>query len=99
MSASVVREGEVRAVHHSAHSPGSVMPTYLLQDSGGYIGLLQHPAPNLTAGDEVVLADGRAARVTARIDSWHGSRFAAVLDIRVLPASEDPRRSRQAPDG
>jgi hypothetical protein len=44
------------------------MHTYLLQDSGGYLGLLQHPAPNLTAGDEVVkhVFDRRATLRNAR---------------------------------
>jgi hypothetical protein len=77
----------------------AVMPTYFLQDAGGYLGLLEHPAPNLAVGDDVVLADGRRARVTARIDSWRGSRFAAVLDIVIVSPGQDGRRSSQAPDG
>jgi hypothetical protein len=64
------------------------MPTYCLQGEQGYVGLLEHPAWDLKAGDVVVLGDGRQALVTARIESWRGSRFAAVLEIVLSPESD-----------
>lgn len=36
---------------------------------GDDLGLLEHPAPNLEPGDVVVLADGREAIVTARVET------------------------------
>jgi len=62
-----------------------VMPTYLLQDDYGYVGLLEHPAPNLDAGAVVALPDGRQALVTASIGAGRGSRFAAILEVVLLP--------------
>jgi hypothetical protein len=66
------------------------MPTYCLQGEYGYVGLLEHPAPNLGAGDVVVVGDGRQALVTARIEAWRGSRFAAVLEVVLSPESDSP---------
>lgn len=49
--------------------------TYRLHDTfGDDLGLLEHPAPNLEPGDVVVLADGREALVTARVETSGGSR-------------------------
>jgi hypothetical protein len=59
------------------------MPTYALQDQWGYLGLLEHPAPNLGPGDVVVLPDGRDARVTAAIGAGRYSKLAAVLEVVV----------------
>jgi urease accessory protein UreE len=42
---------------------------YRLHDTTGEdLGLLEHPAPNLEPGDVVVVADGREAVVTARVE-------------------------------
>jgi urease accessory protein UreE len=42
---------------------------YRLHDTtGDDLGLLEHPAPNLEPGDVVVVADGREAVVTARVE-------------------------------
>jgi hypothetical protein len=73
-----------------ADPPRSVMPTYCLQGEYGYVGLLEHPVSNLEAGDVVVLGDGRQALVTARIEPWRGSRFAAVLEVVLSPESDSP---------
>jgi hypothetical protein len=48
------------------------VPTYRLHDTtGDDVGLIEHPAPNVEAGDVVFLADGRETLVTARVGlSW-----------------------------
>jgi hypothetical protein len=49
------------------------MPTYRIHDTAGDdLGLVEHPAPNLEPGDVVVLADGREALVTARVETQPG---------------------------
>jgi hypothetical protein len=53
--------------------------------TGDDIGLLEHPAPNLEPGDVVVLADGRDALVTARVEAERGSPLAALLKVVVAP--------------
>jgi hypothetical protein len=53
-------------------------------------GVLEHPAPNVARGDVVTLSDGRKALVTALIGAGRGSRFAAVLEVIIEPASSDP---------
>ena len=46
---------------------------YRLHDTtGDELGLLEHPAPNLEAGDVVVTRDGREALVTARVEAEQG---------------------------
>jgi hypothetical protein len=90
MNAAVGRMERGGARLDVAVSLRSVMPTYCLQGEYGYVGLLEHPAPNLEAGDIVVLGDGRQALVTARVESWRGSRFAAVLDVVLLTESDSP---------
>jgi hypothetical protein len=42
------------------------------------------PAPNLEPGDVVLLADGREALVTARVETRPG-RLAALLEVVVAP--------------
>ena len=45
------------------------MAIYRLHDTtGDDLGLLEHPAPNIEPGDVVVVADGREAIVTARVE-------------------------------
>jgi hypothetical protein len=61
--------------------------TYRIFDTtGDDLGLLEHPATNLEPGDVVMLADGREALVTARIEA-DGSRFAALLEVAVAPSA------------
>jgi hypothetical protein len=46
------------------------VPTYRLHDTtGDDLGVIEHPAPNVEPGDVVVLADGREALVTARVEA------------------------------
>ena len=64
------------------------MPTYRLHaHDGDDLGLLEHPAPNLEPGDVVLLADGREALVTARVDAERESPLAgaALLEVVVAP--------------
>jgi hypothetical protein len=46
-------------------------------------GLLEHPAPNLEPGDVVVLANGREALVTARVETQPGP-VAAMLEVAII---------------
>jgi hypothetical protein len=49
------------------------VPTYRLHDTTGEdLGLVEHFAPNLEPGDVVVLADGREAIVTTRVEAEPG---------------------------
>lgn len=68
------------------------MPTYCVQDDSGYVGILEHPVPNLEPGDMVTLDDGREALVTARVEGRRGSRFVAVLDVAIAPEPEPDSR-------
>jgi hypothetical protein len=57
------------------------VPTYRLHaHDGDDLGLLEHPARNLEPGDVVVLADGREALVTARVEAQPGP-FEALLEV------------------
>jgi hypothetical protein len=59
------------------------VPTYRLHDTKGEdLGLLEHPAPNLEAGDVVFLPDGRETLVTSRVEGQPGRR-AALLEVAV----------------
>jgi hypothetical protein len=59
------------------------VPTYRVHDTtGDDLGLLEYPAPNLEPGDVVVLADGREARATARVESKPGP-LSALLEVVV----------------
>jgi len=49
-------------------------------------GLLEHPAPNIEPGDVVVVADGRAAIVTARVEAEPGwGQLIALLEVAIAP--------------
>jgi len=88
MNVSTAGEGAARAAKDPATLRRSVMHTYQLVGAGGYTGLLEQPSPHLKAGDVIVLADGREALVTVRMESWHGSRFAATLHLLISPKSD-----------
>jgi hypothetical protein len=61
------------------------VPIYRLHDTtGDDLGLLEHPAPNLEAGDVVVLDDGREALVTARVEA-DGGELVALLEVALAP--------------
>ena len=64
------------------------MPIYRLHDTtGNDLGLLEHPAPNLEPGDVVVLADGREALVTARVEAEPGwGHLVAMLEVAIAPS-------------
>lgn len=71
------------------------MPTYRLHDhAGDDLGLLEHPAPNVEPGDVVLLADGREALVTARIEPEKGP-LAALLEVVVAPPLYGRTRPRR----
>ena len=56
---------------------------YRLHDTtGDDLGLIEHPAPNVEPGDVVVLADGREALVTARVEVKQGP-LAGLLEVAV----------------
>jgi hypothetical protein len=45
------------------------------------------PAPNLEPGDVVVLADGREAVVTARVEAEQGwGQLVAMLEVAIAPS-------------
>jgi hypothetical protein len=80
MDVGAVRSVLVAAVLASEHVDGLV--------EVGSLGVLEHPAPNLEPGDVVVLADGREALVTARVET-SGGRFAALLETVALRGPRD----------
>lgn len=55
--------------------------------------LVEHPAPNLEPGDFVVLANGREALATARVETG-GGQLAALLEV-VVAGSPDAPLSRR----
>jgi hypothetical protein len=61
---------------------------YRLHDkTGDDLGLLEHPAPNLEPGDVVVVADGREAVVTARVEAEPGwGQLVAMLEVAIAPS-------------
>ena len=63
------------------------MPTYRLHDTtGDDLGLIEHPAPNLEPGDVVLVADGREAIVTARVEAEPGwGQLVALLEVAFAP--------------
>ena len=63
--------------------------------AGDDLGLLEHPAPNLEPGDVVVLADGREALVTARVEAEPGP-LAALLEVVSRPTTESRPSSSRA---
>ena len=67
------------------------MPIHRLHDTtGDDLGLIEHPAPNVEAGDVVVLEDGREAVVTARVRTETGP-LATLLEVVVGPGEPGPR--------
>jgi hypothetical protein len=64
------------------------VPIYRLQDtSGDDLGTIEHPAPNLEPGDVVVVADGREAVVTARVEAEPGwGQLVAMLEVAIAPS-------------
>jgi hypothetical protein len=64
------------------------VPIYRLRDTAGdELGLLEHPAPNLEPGDVVVVADGREAIVTARVEAEPGwGQLVATLEVAIAPS-------------
>ena len=64
------------------------MPTYRVHDTtGDDLGLLEHPAPNVEAGDLVMLRDGREALVTARVETYDVGPLAGLLEVAVAPTA------------
>ena len=64
------------------------MSVYRVHDTAGEdLGLLEHPAPNLEPGDVVVVADGREAIVTARVEAEPGwGQLVALLEVAIAPS-------------
>ena len=61
------------------------MPAYRLHDTtGDDLGLLEHPAPNLEAGDVVFIPDGRETLVTSRVEAEPGP-LSALLEVAIAP--------------
>jgi hypothetical protein len=60
---------------------------YRLHDTtGDDLGTLEHPAPNIEPGDVVVVADGREAIVTARVEAEPGwGQLVALLEVAIAP--------------
>jgi hypothetical protein len=71
----------------SVDTAGKV-PIYPLHDTtGDDLGLLEHPAPNLEPGDVLVVADGREAIVTARVEAEPGwGHLVALLEVAIAPS-------------
>jgi hypothetical protein len=63
------------------------VPVYRLHDTtGDDLGLIEHPAPNVEPGDVVVVADGRDAIVTARVEAEPGwGQLVALLEVAIAP--------------
>jgi hypothetical protein len=74
-------QADRRALQDSAHA------IYRLHDTtGDDLGLLEHPAPNIEPGDVVVVADGREAIVTARVEAEPGwGQLVALLEVAIAP--------------
>jgi hypothetical protein len=64
------------------------MSIYRVHDTtGDDLGLLEHFAPNLEPGDVVVVADGREAVVTARVEAEPGwGQLVAMLEVAIAPS-------------
>ena len=64
---------------------------YRLHDTtGDDLGTVEHPAPNVEPGDVAVLADGREAIVTARVETYGRGPLAALLEVAVAPTGDEP---------
>jgi hypothetical protein len=79
------------AGRYSAH-----MSIYRVHDTTGYdLGLLEHPAANLEPGDVVVVADGREAVVTARIEVEPGpGPLVALLEVALASSRLEAEEAR-----
>jgi hypothetical protein len=64
------------------------MSIYRVRDqTGDDLGLLEHPAPNLEPGDVVVVADGREALITSRVEAEPGpGPLVAMLEVVIAPS-------------
>jgi hypothetical protein len=64
------------------------VPIYRLHGTTGEdLGTLEHPAPNHEPGDVVVLADGREAVVTERVEAEPGwGQLVAMLEVAIAPS-------------
>lgn len=54
--------------------------------TGDDLGLIEHPAPNLEAGDVIALPDGREALITARVNGAANGLVEALLEVVVSPS-------------
>ena len=65
--------------------------TYLyklyLYDCSDDLGVLDHPAPNLEAGDEVTLDDGRRYRIVSMVTAPPGKPIHRLLSLE--PVEDD----------
>ena len=64
----------------------------LHETTGDDLGVVDHPAPNVEPGDVVVLADGREAIVTARVEGTPDAPTRALLEV--VGHKERKRRTR-----
>jgi hypothetical protein len=64
------------------------VPIYRLHDTtGDDLGTVEHPARNIEPGDVVVVADGREAIVTARVEAEPGwGQLVALLEVAIAPS-------------
>ena len=63
-----------------------LLPSYRLHDTtGDDLALIEHQAPNVEPGDVVMLADGREALVTSRVETESGP-LTAMLEVAVAPS-------------
>jgi hypothetical protein len=61
------------------------MAVYRIHDTtGDDLGTIEHPAPNVEPGNVVMLADGREALITARVET-DGGQVAALLEVAIAP--------------
>jgi len=79
-----------RASHPERQEPprSNPLPQARLHDTtGDDLGVLEHPAPNLEPGNVVVVADGREAVVTERVEAEPGPRpLVAMLEVVIAPS-------------
>jgi hypothetical protein len=64
----------------------SVYRYRIYDTTGEELGLIEHFAPNIEPGDVVVVADGREAIVTARVEAEPGwGQLVALLEVAIAP--------------
>ena len=71
--------------HSEPVTLGQWRPT-ALHDTTGHLGMIDHPAPNVEAGDVIVLMNGREALVTSPVEAY-GGPLAALLEVVVVVRS------------